>query len=141
MAPGRSRGIGGCARAPYVFLAAADGTARGYGWVRGGKPVLLPSGGNPGSGIRVRAGGGIGVGNRLRRAKAYLSFPPKAYLLRPSKRCLQQTGRLRYPRQWTTKPESARDSESRFVEVRPPVHQPRTVPPRDAKRFRDAKLP
>eukprot|EP00964_Phaeocystis_antarctica_P071597 scaffold43714_cov54-Phaeocystis_antarctica.AAC.1 len=25
--PGRSRGIGGCARAPCVFLAAAEGTA------------------------------------------------------------------------------------------------------------------
>jgi hypothetical protein len=43
--PGRSRGIGGCARAPCVFLAATEGTARGYGRVRGGKPVL--SGGRP----------------------------------------------------------------------------------------------
>ena len=29
VAPGRSRGIGGCARARCVMLAAADGTARG----------------------------------------------------------------------------------------------------------------
>ena len=41
--PGRNRGIGGCARAPCVFLAATEGTARGYGRVRGGKPVLLPN--------------------------------------------------------------------------------------------------
>ena len=33
--PGRSRGIGECARAPCVSLAAAEGTARGYGRVRG----------------------------------------------------------------------------------------------------------
>ena len=65
VAPGRSRGIGGCARAPCVFLAAAEGTARGYGRVRGGKPALLPNWWS-----RVRAGAGIGVGNRLRRCKS-----------------------------------------------------------------------
>ena len=41
--PGWSRGIGGCARAPCVFLAAAEGMARGCAGVRRGNPVLLPN--------------------------------------------------------------------------------------------------
>ena len=40
-APGRSRGIGGCARAPCVCLAPAEGTARGCAGMQRGKPVLL----------------------------------------------------------------------------------------------------
>ena len=42
MPPGRSRGISGCVRAPCVFLAAAEGMARGCAGVLRGNPVLLP---------------------------------------------------------------------------------------------------
>ena len=41
VAPGRSRGIGGCARAPCVSLAPAEGTARGCAGMWRGNPVLL----------------------------------------------------------------------------------------------------
>ena len=41
VAPGQSRGIGGCARAPCVSLAPAEGTARGCAGMWRGKPVLL----------------------------------------------------------------------------------------------------
>ena len=45
VAPGRSRGIGGCARAPCVSLAPAEGTARGCAGMQRGKPVLYVTGG------------------------------------------------------------------------------------------------
>ena len=41
--PGRSSSIGGCARAPCVFLAAAEGTARGCSGVRGAETRFVPN--------------------------------------------------------------------------------------------------
>ena len=69
--PGRSRGIGGCARAPCVFLAAAEGTARGSGRVRGSQfhlPIpLVYSPWGQGSNCRAADGRERGV---LRREDA-----------------------------------------------------------------------
>ena len=90
--PGRSRGIGECARAPCVSLAAAEGTARGYGRVRGENLFCYLTAGRPRGRHPRRHRGGTGVASRPRALMSLFVVTQISWL-----RC-RRVARLTLPR-------------------------------------------